>query len=108
MKVGDKVIAIRTHSQGAFIKGQEYIIKDKTTCSCGKLSIFIGVMLKSYMMSSICRDCFSTYNGRKWWFCSTSFRKIEPKFTNEVTKELKEQFKEIERFAPEELEKETV
>lgn len=59
--IGQPIVAIRTHSQGVFSKGEEFIIEQLklSNCSCKDISISIGII--SNTSSYICKSCGDTW-----------------------------------------------
>jgi len=106
-KIGDKVVCIKSHSDGYFNKGDEFVISGVYAGCCVPL-VTIGLMLSPYELGSRC-DCGKNfdYEGEAK-YNANRFRKIEPtKKSNSVTKALVEKFKESERelveYQPEEI-----
>lgn len=91
MKVGDKVICIKSHSEGATVKGKIYTVLGIIKCKgCGSASLDVGVEIYEGSLATFCSYCNTTINSSKTWYQGIKrFRKIEPHtFKNKVTKEL--------------------
>jgi len=76
--VGQKVVAIRDHSQKLFKKGQEFIVLNvkEPFCKCGIQQVDIGI--PSPVCITICHDCCKEFqNNGIAWFCNTSFAPLE-------------------------------
>ena len=82
MKVGDRVVCVRTHSLRAVIKGKIYEIFNiyKSPC-CGKIIYDVGI---SGHGKTRCL-CGKILGGAEWWIGSWLFRPIE---YNSATEEL--------------------
>ncbi len=69
--VGQKVVAIKNHSQGVFKKGDEFIVKAVKInhCNCCKFVIHIGIP-NAQRGFLYCKRCLATYtkNWNEWWF----------------------------------------
>lgn len=99
--IGQKIVAIRDHSQGFFKKGQEFTIKGvrENRCACYKYVLHIGQESDRMMRIENCRLCnTSEVNiGTARWFAEICFAPIEPKqelsthTTETLIEELEEQ-----------------
>lgn len=77
--VGQKVVAIKNHSQMKFKKGDEFIVLGfiKPHCKCKPQLIDIGIYTKPGM--SHCDKCNTSFfdNTATWWFSSKNFAPLE-------------------------------
>lgn len=76
--IGQPIVAIRSHSQGIFKKGDEFIIKGIRTplCNCKNLDIDIG--FRPTPKRSGCRVCNVTYpSDGIYWFSEVSFAPLD-------------------------------
>lgn len=75
-EVGKKVIAIRTHSKKAFVRGQVFELNGirKPKCMCKSLDLDIG-MVNSEAKILSCTLCGNQENRNSdiWWFNSAAF-----------------------------------
>lgn len=81
--IGQRIIAIVDHSQGAFKKGDEFKIKGlrPSTCKCKSIQIYVGIDADATIRStySKCRVCDIRHNNYeyKWWFKEKCFAPID-------------------------------
>lgn len=83
--VGQRVVAICDHSEGAFKKGQEFVIQGirPTNCKCGIWDVNVGILDDSYNTSLfiMCGRCNTinrqTSDNKYWWFDATRFVPIQ-------------------------------
>lgn len=59
------------------LEGRDYIVHGIRKCACGKIKIDVG--FTSPTMTTAC-DCYQKTTDGAWWFNSSRFRKIEPKY----------------------------
>ena len=90
MKIGDKVICIKSHEFGITRKGEEYIVRNTVCCpGCGNASLDLGISDLFGVITTCCVCGSGIGNSNVWYQDIKRFRKIEPHtFTNQVTKEL--------------------
>ena len=82
MEIGDKVICVRgltDNGHVACVKGEEYIVLDIMTSSCGhEVSLDIGTTMDAAEFYLFCDKCGSRFPGDGiWWLDIDRFRKIE-------------------------------
>lgn len=84
--VGQEVEAVRSHSEGAFKKGDRFVVQSVTNyCRCGWL-VAIGIQdpsfegIEGYVY--ICSGCGAkdNYIPNQWKFKHTNFRAITPAY----------------------------
>lgn len=74
--IGQEIVAIKDHSQGAFKKGDEFIVTDcyRNNCKCKMWGVTIGI--NHTTSSHNCTAC-NTYNltnlSKEWFFNVTCF-----------------------------------
>jgi hypothetical protein len=77
--IGQEIVAIENHSQGAFKKGDTFIVKglQNSHCKCGgKVIIDIGLLHDSIFM--VCPACYTFYKSmNKWWFSEKMFAPLD-------------------------------
>lgn len=77
--IGDKVIALMDYGEAepyGIVEGKEYIIRDIYTCSCGSISLNVGVMLPGILCKTRC-SCGELVPGTGiWWLNSKRFTKF--------------------------------
>lgn len=95
--IGQRVVAIISHSRGEFRKGDEFVINGIRTapCKCNNLDIDIGKITNGVV--SYCVVCNTTYgsNGNVYWFNECCFAPLaelsdytSDELINELEKEL--------------------
>lgn len=85
-EVGMKIIALADHHQGAFKKGDIFIVRSisRSTCSCGRERLDVGVILTTTVL--VCAICGSNVTcGNIWWFLSSRFAPLEGGEFKQVT-----------------------
>lgn len=79
--IGDKVVCLTDHyttdRKQTVFKGNIYIVKGMTTCSCGLIAIDIGLSLCENEYTEC--DCGNKFNDGIWWFHNRRFTKLESK-----------------------------
>jgi hypothetical protein len=74
--IGDEIVSLKNHRQGAFKKNQVFIAKGLMTRSCGCLVVDIGI--QSSFTHSVCLECNIIYGPNPiWYFNAFSFRKLD-------------------------------
>lgn len=84
-KIGQKVVCIKDHSQGAVKRGFVYTILNFNTCGCG-LTFDVGLTHNA----SICFDC-GTFIGKVWWIHHSLFSILQNQYqfvSSEVVKNI--------------------
>lgn len=87
MKVGDRVVCVKAHSQPEcpLKVGKVYIILDMLLCSCGEMCIHVGIGNPGDWDATSC-GCGRLLNPDSiWWLDPDLFRPIE---YNSATEEL--------------------
>jgi len=79
--LGDDIVCIRTHEEGAFKEGDVFKCKALKieSCKCKCVIVDIGIS-NSYGFGAItiCRICSSEMNEDGiWWFDASRFRKLD-------------------------------
>lgn len=76
MKVGDRVVCVKGHPspECSLKKGVEYTILNTNACSCGGITIDVGVPLPLNLFSGC--YCKKIINGSVWWLDPNLFRPI--------------------------------
>jgi len=83
--VGQRVVALRSHSQNKFKKGSVHIVKGCKNSCCGWL-VNIGVSSMRYKWE--CSDCGKTNpSDGVWWMAAYCFAPIEPTFQSITMRE---------------------
>lgn len=89
-RVGMEVIAIRTHSEGEFKKGERFIIQGiKKGCKCVGWLLDIGYT----GAGTYCNSCKMNYGNNISWFGAYSFRPItdadnKPEMSNVTSEDI--------------------
>lgn len=77
--IGQRVVCIETHSWGAVIKDQIYIIKGvKTSCEHHPWIVDVGIKADTWTCG--CGTCGKPEITDIWWICATRFAPIQEKF----------------------------
>lgn len=83
MKVGDKVVCIRTNSQRrsgrdiiGVIKDNTYYIRDIYEC-CGRIAFDVGISQPHGFAHTICNTCRKKCPNTTWWQWSKLFAPIQ-------------------------------
>ena len=107
MKAGDRVVCIKTHSQGVTVKGAEYIVKGTMECVCGALNINVGIHSRGTHLQ--CAQCLHVRpSDGTFWQGARNFRKMDHHSSSnsdsaEIAKEA-EKYIQIEKTPEKELE----
>lgn len=78
MKVGDRVVCIKPHSNGVLVVGKIYVVGGIyfTPC-CGDMLLDVGIGGSGLQF---CGDCKQIYDlGAPWWISSKLFAPLEEK-----------------------------
>ena len=93
MKIGDRVVCIKTHSQGVVVKDREYSIYAKRVCKCGDVSFDVGIENLHNLNQCPCKQI---YQSDAHLVSSKLFAPLQPFKSNSISKALaKEAMKEI-------------
>ncbi len=103
-KIGQKITAIRNHSQGRFKKGDEFVILNikKKMCNCTKVNVLIDVghISHSEQVGSLVTcalGCRGSYIKEKTvWYFDTSFACLDFDIS-ELTKILEQPIEYVEK-----------
>jgi hypothetical protein len=91
MKVGDKVVCIRTHSQWVVKKGQIYTIYDVYKCRCGVINFDVGIKAAGGLYHCTICNHTSPNNGVHWIdsrnFAPLQYNSAMDKILSEVAEE---------------------
>lgn len=73
-EVGKEVICIKTHDEGVFKKGDEFLLLGIRKSCCG-IELDVGKEKYSHTDFIHCIECDSirSLNGSVWWFSSSRF-----------------------------------
>ena len=100
-KIGKKIIAIKSHSQGVFKENDIFVLKGiyNNICKCPILKLDIG--LKTDKFIGLCPICLGKNMNEEhfrgiWLFNETSFRPLEEDFAERVLENVKENIKKEE------------
>jgi len=104
MKAGDRVVCVKSHSEGFVKKGQEFILTGVYDFCCTK-AVSVGIHCSHNYVRCTCGEIHEA-NKTEMVFGSDLFRKVN--FTNEITKALANGHEEIKEYNPKELEREKV
>lgn len=78
--IGQKIVAIKDHSQGIFKKGDEFTVlavRD-ALCKCNTYDIHIGVLDYTALFEECVNRCYKKYrNDCYWWMDGSMFTPIE-------------------------------
>jgi hypothetical protein len=94
-KIGQKVVCVKTHSQGIVKKGNFYTIYNiNNPGCCGKIFVDVGIKMDEdkTLMCSTCRSEIHTKEIH--WISSALFSPLEHDFTEEVLKKALQQINE--------------
>lgn len=97
MEIGDKVVALRSHSRGVYKKGVIYTILGikLNHCLCCTVAIDIGIRDNLPAEIERCSDCNIEQRWTPiWWMNYIHFRKVDESFAHEVLENIKEQIEE--------------
>lgn len=93
-EIGQEVLCIKTHSQGAVVKGQKYPVIGIRQGCC---QIVLDVGIVSTTTIWFCRNCQKTRNcgDNVWWLHSNLFAPIDNTLSEVTIEELIEQHEDI-------------
>lgn len=82
--IGQKVVAVRNHSQGYFTKGQVFTVMAVKPKFCSCPGFLVDVGMTSTTCLTECATCSETSdNGGKFWFhedCFAPVQELRPPF----------------------------
>lgn len=81
--VGQKVVAVLNHSQGAFTSGQEFVIESVEKYCC-KWLVTVGIKSPAILFNCTCGKTYSKNTGLHE-FCSTAFKAIDEQNFQAIT-----------------------
>jgi len=84
--VGQRIVAVKSHSQGVFKKGDEFILKAITQRPCGCSGLYLDIGIRSGRRIGACNKCGNVYESMEWWFCESSFSPLD--YTEEEINEV--------------------
>jgi hypothetical protein len=92
LKHNQEVVAIKSHSQGLFTKGQHFVVESIRTCGCG-IEIVKLFRLAAPSGSTKCNYCLKVINDS--YFNAKMFAPIESvNFAKELIEEMTEEIEE--------------
>jgi len=95
-EIGQKIVCVKTHSQGVVKEGQLFVVKNLRLCvNCKVLDIDVGIRLESRMACS----CGCVTFCQAWWLHHFLFKPLDELFNEEIA----ELMTEINEKAPFEL-----
>jgi hypothetical protein len=91
-ELGQKIVCVKNHSQGAVKEGEIYTVKDLMLCAkCKSLAIDVGI--KAAYGKSICGSCNVVVKiDRIHWINHILFRPLDDLYNEELNEELSEIF----------------
>ena len=90
-ELGQTIICVKNHSQGAVKEGEIYTVKDLKLCpKCKLLTIDVGIKPVHDSFLCICRH--TEYNHTAYWFSHTRFRPLDDLYNEELNEELSKIF----------------
>jgi hypothetical protein len=92
LKLNQEVVAIKSHSQGLFTKGQHFVVESIRACGCG-IEIVKLFRLAAPSGSTKCNLCLEVINDS--YFNAKMFAPIESvTFAKELLEEMTEEIEE--------------
>lgn len=91
---GKKIIAIKSHSQGAFKEGDVFVLKGvyKEICKCPILKLDIGIRTNKFISQCpICQEKTLLECSNIWLFNETLFKPLDESFAEEVLENILEE-----------------
>ena len=86
-EIGQKVVCVKTHSQGVVKEGQVFTVIGIRTCAnCGIVDIDVGIKLTSLMACS----CGAVTQTRNWWLHNYLFRPLDELYNEEISELMQE------------------
>lgn len=93
--IGQKIVAIKSHSQLAFMKGNEFTVNGLCTAMCNCDNVYINIGVVSVVTEHKCIRCGKVYHANGiWWFSEKLFAPIDQDIS-ELTNILNEPIKEL-------------
>lgn len=93
-EIGQKVVCVKTHSEGVVKEGEIYTVEDFKVNCCKKLVLDVGLKSKYNNGNMVrCRECGSIithYGG--WWIHYSLFKPLDDLYNEELNSELEEIF----------------
>jgi hypothetical protein len=78
--IGQRVVAVKDHSQRLVLKNQEFIVLGVIVCRCGTKKLDIGLRSNMDLQCGHCRCGHKDYRSDKiLWMSERLFAPIEPK-----------------------------
>ena len=76
--IGQEIVAITTHRQGAFKKGDTFIIKSLQNGKCNCTEVLIDIGVTSGINECMCPICSIRYKTNNvWWFSEKRFAPLD-------------------------------
>lgn len=89
-EIGQKIVCVKTQSEGLIKKGETYTIKDIMISPCRCKRIWLTININGFSNYVECGDCGKAYkNNGSWKFDAKLFRPIDDLYNKEI-KELTE------------------
>ena len=82
-KIGQQVVCVKTHSMGVTVEGQVYEVKGLHLCTCGYLSLDVGIKGKS-TSPVLCHCGKLEYLGTVWLQGAKRFRPLDDLYNTEI------------------------
>ncbi|HEY0030945.1 MAG TPA: hypothetical protein VGC65_09325 [Bacteroidia bacterium] len=96
-KIGQLIVALRSHPQGHFQKGDIFNVKRKTRAVCDCMEFLVDIGVKSHDRSQVCGDCglHTRKNNPILWFSNRNFAPADYSFARSV---IRKALKEMEEY----------
>lgn len=89
-KIGQEVVCIKSHSQGAVKEGEIYTIEDLNLCpKCKELDLHVGIYNTSFLVECTCGHLDDTVIS---WLHHSLFKPLDELYNEELNEELNEIF----------------
>ncbi len=76
-KIGQKVVCVKTHSQGLVKKGKNYIVKSNS-CPCNCIAIDVGAIVSGTSDLNECYNCKLVYpHDNRQFICESLFAPLK-------------------------------
>jgi hypothetical protein len=82
-EIGQQVVCVKTHSQGIVKEGQVHSIKRIALCSCGYISLDVGITFNDGNLMVCTCGKKESINGT-WWLGAKLFRPLDDLYNTKI------------------------
>jgi hypothetical protein len=97
--IGQEIVCVKTHSQGAIKRGQSFKIKGLRNSRCGCKTVLIDIGYTDNKPLWLCDDCgrLGQDSSPVWWFDESLFAPLDQDIS-ELTEILEQPIKQVQEL----------